>query len=379
MLENTSVENLAKRKITDLMRKIRRQTPQINFNTRGVADSDNSRIDYINGKPVKRIVITLRSMGCSWTLANGGCTMCGHYAATTQGKKIPASSFIEQFKKEFNKYDFKDYPVLCVYNSGSILNEEELPKEARKEICRIISTNRNINKVVFETRTEHATKEILTDLVDLLGDKDVEIAVGLESSNEKILQLCINKGLLLKSFVRTAKIIKSIVDLRVYLLIKPPFITEGEAINDAISSTKYLQSEIKPKSIHFEPCTVQRYSLVYYLWRDRYYRLPWLWSITEILRSLDDVEKIYVSPFKHIPKPDFIPHNCGQCDEEIKSAIFDDFNFNHDKTIFAEIVCNCKNEWKEELELDNTPIPDRIFRVVGEIEKQIKYGLPHYR
>lgn len=354
-------------RIRTLMNEIRQNTPHKCFNTEVAANSDNTRIDYLNDKIVKRVVITLRSSGCSWTLRQGGCTMCGHYAATTQGKMISPHHFINQFKNEFKKYRFEDYPVLCIYNSGSILNEEELPKSARREILKIISRNRHIKKVVLETRTEYATEEVLSDLVDILRGKEIEIAVGLESYNDMVLRYCINKGLTLKNFEKRARVIQSIANLRVYLLIKPPFLTEKEAIDDTVASTKYLRNTIRPNSIHLEPCTIQRHSLVYHLWKKGFYRLPWLWSIVEILNQLNDSNSIYVSPFKHIPQPKLIPHNCGSCDSQVISTILNNFNLEHDIGVFEGLSCDCKEKWKMDLKYSQTPIQDRILEIIDEI------------
>ena len=69
------------------LREIRGNIPKPTFNIKKAASSD-IRIGYIGGKPKKRLVVTLRSSGCSWVESHGGCTMCGHYAGTTRGEKI---------------------------------------------------------------------------------------------------------------------------------------------------------------------------------------------------------------------------------------------------------------------------------------------------
>ena len=80
---------------------------------------------YLNGEPIQRVIFYLRGCGCKWALSkDGGCLMCGHYTGTSMGRKISPHHFIVQFKTEFLKYDFRQYPMICIYNAGSFLNEE---------------------------------------------------------------------------------------------------------------------------------------------------------------------------------------------------------------------------------------------------------------
>ena len=89
----------------------------------------------------------LMSSGCEWALKSGnGCTICGHLAKQTRIDEIISSDdYIMQFKSEFSKYNFKDYPILNLYNNGSFINDNEIPAEARREILKTINENDDIN------------------------------------------------------------------------------------------------------------------------------------------------------------------------------------------------------------------------------------------
>ncbi len=58
------------------------------------------------------------------------------------------------------------------------------------------------------------------------------------------------------------------------------------------------------------------------LYHDGGYRPPWLWSVADVLESTADEDVIVVSdPVGH--GSDRGPHNCGECDDMVQSAIKD--------------------------------------------------------
>ena len=135
--------------------------------------------------------------------------------------------------------------------------------------------------------------------------------------------------------------------VRTYLLIKPPFLTEREAIEDAVSSARIAAqySDV----ISFNPLNVQRGTLVERLWNRAEYRAPWLWSVTEVLRRSEGL------PSRLVCKPSGGgkargAHNCGSCDERILEAL-DEFSVGLRKS-FEEIGCPCRESWLDILELE---------------------------
>lgn len=87
---------------------------------------------------------------------------------------------MEQFSEEFKRIDFSKYPLLNLYNNGSILNDNEVPAEALWEIIRMVGEKPEIKMLVIETRPEFVTKENMAEIKRLLPDKHVEVAMGLE-------------------------------------------------------------------------------------------------------------------------------------------------------------------------------------------------------
>ena len=89
--------------LQNALQTVRRNTPEREYPVTRAAMSD-IRTGYLDGKPVKRLVITLRSPGCAWTMASGGCVMCGHWAGTTRGIVPSAEDTVAQFRNEIARY-----------------------------------------------------------------------------------------------------------------------------------------------------------------------------------------------------------------------------------------------------------------------------------
>ena len=54
--------------------------------------------------------------------------------------------------------------------------------------------------------------------------------------------MCLNKGFSLAQFEKAAKIIIDNLYLRTYVMLKPPFLTEKESIDEAIKTIEYVFS-----------------------------------------------------------------------------------------------------------------------------------------
>jgi radical SAM enzyme (TIGR01210 family) len=353
-------ESYALSRLHDALKSIREKTPKKSFDLKKAASSD-IRIGYLNKRPVKRLVVTLRSSGCGWIKNSFGCTMCGHYAGTTKGEAIPRDYFLTQFTSEIKKYDFSDIPILCLYNAGSVLNSDELNEAALTGICKEISKISGIKKVVFETRSEYVTKDALFNIKRNLRQTDVDIALGIESSSEKIRELCLNKGLDMPDFKRAIALIKEHFNLRLYLMIKPIFLTESEGISDAVRSFFDIL-DFSPDEVHFEPATIQEHTLSYEMHKSNLYRAPWLWSIIEVLKRIGPDRMVYISPFAHTPSPVIVPYNCEKCTEKITRLLLDDYNRNFDGSVFDGLTCECRAEYEKELEkIDPRSLEERVL------------------
>lgn len=248
--------------------------------------------------------------------------------------------FVEAFEDAYDN----DVKKIKLFTSGSFLDSKELDPDCAKKIFSFIS-KKNVSEVTIESRPEYVKKEYLEELMDEVKDIQIEVAMGLESSNNKVLRYSINKGFTFEDFLSASEILKKLgIKNKAYLMIKPPFLTEKEAIYDAINSAKTIENIVDV--ISFNPMTIHKHTLVEYLWQKKEYSPPWGWSIIEILKETANL------------KPDIIchpvafgrfrgPKNCKVCNREIEKRILEFSMDNNPKILDYE--CECKKEWEKEL------------------------------
>jgi archaeosine synthase beta-subunit len=290
--------------------------------------------DILNGRPVKSLTIILRTVGCRWNR----CTMCGY---ASEGAPATADDLMVQFLAATKKLSDEDR-VVKIYTSGSFLDPLEMPEEARAKILADLRS-RGIEKLVIESRPEYITPVRVEECLSMI---DTEFAIGLETANDLIRQKIIRKGFTFQDFVDAAKTIHSQGGkVKAYLLLKPPFLSEGEAIRDAISSARAAGSHADILSLNL--CNIQRGTLVERLWEHGEYRPPWLWSAVEVLKNVSF--PIICDPVGAGTRRG--PHNCGECDAAITKAIRS-HDLTQDPGIFDDLDCKCKATWQKIVELE---------------------------
>jgi archaeosine synthase beta-subunit len=311
------------------------------------------REEWFQGDSVRRAVVFLLTNGCEWALKSGhGCTMCGHLAKQTRTHEpISADHFVGQFRTALKTIDSNGVPILNIFNNGSFFNEHEIPVEARRAILSMINGSPSIRRLVVECRPEYITEPVVREARTILPDKELEIAIGLESSDDRVRRLAINKGFSLREFAEAARVIKDAgVKLKAYVLLKPPFLSEREAIEDAVQTISTAFS-LGVDTVSIEAVTVQRYTLVEFLTEHSMYRVPWLWSVLEVVKRTAHLGRVIVGLFQFYPSPQLVPHNCEQCNERVMSAIVE-----YDRTLNVEVLrgldCACMPEWAARLEAE---------------------------
>lgn len=301
--------------------------------------------DYLDGE-VRAGVVILPTRGCAWGLA-GGCSMCG-YVYDSAG--IAQEDVYNQFTDALERLG--DIEYLKVFNSGSFFDYRELDATTIERLFAAVN-KKEVKRVQVESRPEFLTKEALDRAKEALK-AELEVGIGLETSSDYIREHCINKGFTLSDFKRAAKLCRtSGVDVKAYLLVKPPFLSEREAVEDALTSA-IDAVKLGASRISFNPTAVHRYTFVEYLWKRREYSPPWLWSLVEILRR--SREKIRAPLLCHPTGAGKIrgPHNCGKCDSEVYKAIVDFSATQDDEHLekLRELSCECMEVWRAQLELE---------------------------
>ena len=98
------------------------------------------RQGQLHGQTVDRLAIFLRGTGCKWIEQTGGCTFCGFWNATNFGMKIPAKAYMKQLTNviDNNHEQFNEFPIVCLYNDGSMLTPWQYPYVQRYQLVFLV-------------------------------------------------------------------------------------------------------------------------------------------------------------------------------------------------------------------------------------------------
>ena len=295
-----------------------------------------SEDELLDGKRVRCLTMILRTAGCSWWLKTGGCTMCG-YNAKASDTKISSRDVLNQFERAWETYD--EQSIVKIYTSGSFLDDNEISPDIREKI--LSSAKGAGAKLLFESRPEFVTEESLRNCSRV--HEDIELALGLESANDKVLEKSISKGFRFSDYLRAAELADSEgISVRTYLLLKPPSLTEREAVKDTMDSI--VAAKKYSRVISINPVNVQKHTKLERLWRSWAYRPAWLWSLLEVLENADRGDSMLIASTVGAGNERGI-HNCGQCDDDIIAAV-ERWNVTQDPASLKKCDCRCRENWE---------------------------------
>ncbi|MFC6716735.1 archaeosine biosynthesis radical SAM protein RaSEA [Natrialbaceae archaeon GCM10025810] len=303
------------------------------------------------------LTIILNTGGCRWARA-GGCTMCGYVAESVDGGSVSHEALMDQIDvclahEAENATDSAD--LIKIYTSGSFLDEREVGAETREAIAETFADR---DRIVLESLPDFVDREKLTDFTE--RGLDTDVAIGLETATDRVRHDCVNKYFDFADFEAACAEAEAASDpdgageadagVKAYLLMKPPFLSESEAVEDMIASIERCAGVEGCHTISMNPCNVQRYTMVDELYFNDGYRPPWLWSVAHVLRETVDVDAIVVSdPVGH--GSDRGPHNCTECDDLVQKAI-KDFDLRQDPSVFEQVSCACEATWEAVMDLE---------------------------
>ncbi|WP_439027504.1 archaeosine biosynthesis radical SAM protein RaSEA [Haloarchaeobius sp. DT45] len=296
------------------------------------------------------LTIILNTGGCRWARA-GGCTMCGYVAESVEGGSVSHEALMDQIQvcldHEAEEADEKS-GLIKIYTSGSFLDEREVPAETRRAIAETFGDR---ERIVLESLPDFVSREKLSEFTG--QGLDTDVAVGLETATDRVRHDCVNKYFDFSDFEDAcAEAVAADAGVKAYLLMKPPFLSEPEALEDMKSSVRRCAAVEGCHTVSMNPCNVQRYTMVDDLFFRGGYRPPWLWSVAEVLESTADEDVIVVSdPVGHGSERG--PHNCGECDDRVQTAI-KDFDLRQDPSVFQQVLCECEATWEHVLEHETT-------------------------
>ena len=126
--------------------------------------------------------------------------------------------------------------ALKLYNAGSFFDSGQVPQEDYPEIA---AHAKHFDRVIVESHTAFLqgkhTERVLA-FRDALAPATLEVAIGLETVHEETLDK-LNKRMSVDDFRRAAAFLaENQIALRVFVLVRPPFMSEEEGIEWACRS-----------------------------------------------------------------------------------------------------------------------------------------------
>lgn len=379
------------------IKEIRSGTPNLPFEKTKLAEVEINKFFY-EGRTVDRVMIVLRSNGCQHYKTNGGCSMCAHLNGAPLTDKITHQNYVEQWNSVIDgsfvesaekSFNLNDYPVVCVYNLGSLLNPEEISVETVKYIFSSLNEYKGVKKVIIESRAEYVTEDILKAIREEY-DGVVEVGIGVESTNFLIRELCHHKAIEDTSIITDAvnALHKFNMKALAYVNFKPIFLTESEAIEDAITTSVDCFKKFGFDAVSIEPTSLQENSLANYLYNLGLYRVPWLWSLRDIIHGIYNQMNVCKLDIRlggyfdeevlsgsqgagFSERNEIFPHmtssNCSYCTNDFVEAI-KQFNMTYDvNDLDAVKQCDhCYKLWLDTKKIrDSRSIYERIKDILG--------------
>jgi archaeosine synthase beta-subunit len=307
-----------------------------------------SERDSLDGNESRAWVLILRTRGCSWAR----CSMCGYHG---ESAAATADDLLHQFETALLRR--RGEKIAKVYTSGSFLDDREVPPDLRRRLLSDLSGA--FRRVVVESRPEFVNGAAVKDA--LSACPGLEIAMGLESASQRVLEHSVRKGFSFSDFERKAALVRQNGGrVRAYLLLKPPFLNEREALEDAVESA--LKAGPLCDTVSLNPVNIQRGTVVEQLWRRMIYRPPWLWSAAEAVRRAHLGLREAGHPARLVCAPTAAgkrrgAHNCGLCDDSVAAAL-EEYSLSGAPSALDGAFargCACLAEWNEVLEAGRFP------------------------
>ncbi len=298
------------------------------------------------GEPYLVPIVILRSNPCLWFI-KGGCTMC-NYMESAGGKDSIIGS--DDLIRQVNSFlimnpSLEKFPYIMLTSAGSFLSSYEVPFETTLEILRMLK-DAGLKRLSFESEAKYCINRSKLKRMKEVFQGNISIGIGVESSNETVRNLILNKGLPWKKLEEASRAIY-FEDLEYYnyLLIGKPFLSPSLEIMDSVESIKDCLS-LGASMIVLRFTIVQPNTLIEHLYKKGLFKVPSLWLGIEVLSRLDSPmrEKVSIKGFNDKePSSIAVASSCPLCADRLRTA-FCNWNYNGDFPALIEDAgtCSCR-------------------------------------
>ncbi len=182
------------------------------------------------GEPAQVTTIFLTNRECPWR-----CLMCDLWRNTLEHSVSPGS-ITEQIRYALENLPSapRENAHLKLYNAGSFFDPKAIPPEEYPDIARLSAA---FSRTIVEAHPALVGRRCL-EFRDLLTGQ-LEVAMGLETAHPEILER-LNKRMTLEQFRSAARFLRQHeIDLRVFILVRPPWLSEEEGVEWAKRSIDF--------------------------------------------------------------------------------------------------------------------------------------------
>jgi radical SAM enzyme (TIGR01210 family) len=170
-----------------------------------------------DSNPVSTVTLFLTNKECPYR-----CLMCDLWQNTLD-ESIPSGAISEQIR--YALAHLPEARQIKLYNAGSFFDPKAIPTEDYAEIAQTVL---GFERVIVECHPRLIGPRTLR-FRELLAGR-LEVAIGLETVHSGVLER-LNKRFTVEDFEKAVDVLrKHDISLRVFLLLRPPFMTEGEGI-----------------------------------------------------------------------------------------------------------------------------------------------------
>ena len=216
----------------------------------------------------------------------------------------------------------------------------------------LLAARPEVASLLVETRPEFVTPGRLGRALAACAGKPLEVGIGLESVNPKILARRIHKGYTWEQFAEAARrLAVPGCRLLVYVLLKPLGVGEREAIEDSVETAQKVFELGRglglPTRVALEPCFIAPQTPLQRAFQQGSYRPPWLWSVVEVVARIAAGGPVIVGLSDEGMNPDQVSHNCPACSARVRQALAA-FNQTQNPAPLEGLACPCRDQWHSE-------------------------------
>lgn len=181
------------------------------------------------GLPVEIATLFLTNRECPFR-----CLMCDLWKNTTE-EMVSVGSIPEQIRYALDRLPAARQ--IKLYNSGNFFDAKAIPRDDLPAITELVQP---FERVIVENHPLLCNKSCADFQKQIAGQ--LEIALGLETIHPDVLP-ALNKRMTQDDFARAVEfLLERSIEVRTFILLRPPFLEEAEGIEWAIRSVEYAFS-----------------------------------------------------------------------------------------------------------------------------------------